>query len=147
MAVGDWSAAVLCRDSDLREYESSWPWGDDHDSRRYRDKAKEHIERELRVALAELEVATDESDALDLVSNPEVLTPAACCLTFALAAEDNVTGEGDGWTRKQRHYQDEFEKEFKLSVALLHTDTDESGTIEDTEKYNVGLGTEFTRGG
>jgi hypothetical protein len=147
MADPDWSATDLCTDGDLIEYESKWPWGDDHDSARYRNKAKEHIERKLRVTLAETELATEIADVLDLISNPEVLTPAACYLTFVRAAEDLTFGEGDVYDQKKKHYQDEFDREFELSAALLHVDVDESGTIEDVEKYNVSIGPTFTRGG
>jgi hypothetical protein len=147
VAISDWGATELCTDADLRGYESSWPWGDDHDSKRYRDSAKQHIERKLRVSLASIELATDEADVLDLISNPEVLTPAACYLTFVRAAEDLIPSGESLYAYKRDRYQIEFDKEFTLSVALLHLDTDESGTIEDTEKYNVRIGPQFTRGG
>ena len=149
MAIGDWSALVLCNDTDLARFESNvLEWvRSQGTAKHWRDTAKRLIGNRLRSDLRDTELATDEADVLDLISNPEVLTDAASFLALNLIATDKMVHPGDTWAAKAVAYQDKFDQEFPVAVSMLHVDKDESGAIDDTEKYNVTLGVRFTRGG
>lgn len=146
MPVNDWSATTLCIDADLIDKETDWPdWTTFGDT--FRAEAKRQIEKALRFAYRKRELATDEADVLDLISNPEELKDAAVYKTLELVAQDNIVVDGDRWTLKAKHYAKEFDKEWSRAVAMLHFDADESGTIEDEEKYTGRMGVRLSRGG
>lgn len=148
MAVGDWSATTLCLDSDLIGHESrvlSWS-ADEPGCRKWRDLAKEQIGNKLRFTLKDIELATDIDEVLDLISNPEELKTVACYLSLHLLANDCMKDTGDYYNAKAAFYLGQFDKEYSAAVSMLHVDTDEGGSIDDTEKYNVDTGVKMTRG-
>lgn len=149
MAVGDWSATDLCTDGDISRFESDFDkWVQTRGSgKHWRDTAKELIGDRLRASLKDLELATDTGvEVLDFISNPEELKNAACYKTLQLVANDNVVNPGDRWTQKAIYYSDLFDDIFDEAVKMLHIDQDESGTIEDSEKYSGSIDVKFQRG-
>jgi hypothetical protein len=149
MAISDWSATDLCSDGDILRFESDFnDWVASRGSGQFwRDTAKELIADKLRASLIDTEMVTDETDVLDLISNPEVLKNVACYKTLQVVANDNVVNPGDRWTQKAIYYSDLFDDGFDDAVAMLHIDLDESGTIEDSEKYRGSVDIKFERGG
>lgn len=112
---------------------------------RWRDLAREDIEKRLRSILKEKELVTDAADVLDLIDNPEELEKSAAFLSLHYQFSEMSTSGQDFWASKAVHYQDKFEKEWAISVGLLHFDLDESGTIEDSEKYSIRKDVRFSR--
>jgi len=147
MAIGDWSAAILCLDKDLVEWESQvLAWARSEGScKKWRDKAKEVIEQKLRHALRQVELDTDEDDVLDLIADVTPLNHSACFMTLHLLANDKSIGSGDQWSVKSEMYYRKFQDNWPQALGLISIDVDESGTLEDGEKYNVG-GVTFVRG-
>ena len=146
MAIGDWSTAALCQDGDLINVESQcldWIPGDGS-SDRYRTEAKRQIEARLRRVFKDIELVTDEADVLDLIESVTPLLTAAIFLTLHLLCNDCSTG-GDFFENKSALYLHKFNEEWPQAITMLNVDTDESGTIEDSEKYNVVSGVEFRR--
>lgn len=149
MAIGDWSAAVLCIDADLVEFETDvvqWT-GTEASATKWRAKAKDLIGERIDFSFKEIELATDEDDVKDLISNPERLKDAACYLTLHLLANDISIAQADLYDRKAEMYLAKFEDVFPRAVSMLHVDIDESGTIEDAEKYIAPTGVTFRHGG
>jgi hypothetical protein len=144
-----WADTDLNLDRDLIEYETdavTW-FGAQGSGAKWRSTAKNTIAQRLRQNLKSIEVQTDASEVLDLIGNPEVLKPAACFLTLHLIAFDRLTSTGDLWDRKAEVYYAKFEAEMATALALLELDLDESGTIEDSEKYAAPRGVTFKHGG
>lgn len=141
-----WASIVLCTDGDIVAYESSWPqWTTDTDS--WRAKAKAEIEKRLRHVLKERELLTDAAEVLDLIGNPAVLTDAACYMALHLCANNNIMVPQDMWALKAKTYEDKFDAEFERAVTMLEFDADESGAIDDSEKYQISGAVRFGRGG
>lgn len=149
MAVGDWSATDLCIDADLIEFESDvlqWT-GPEAGAGKWRSKAKDLIGQRLDFSLKDIELATDEADVKDLISNSARLKDSACYLSLHLLANDVSVAQGDLYDRKAEMYLAKFENDYPRSVSLLHVDIDESGTIEDAEKYIAPTGVTLRLGG
>ena len=149
MAISDWSATDLCIDADLVEFETDvlqWT-GQEAGAGKWRSKAKDMIGQRLDFTLKDVEIATDETDVKDLISNLDRLRDSACYLTLHLLANDVSVAQGDLYDRKAVMYLGKYEDELPRALALLHVDTDESGTIEDSEKYNVESGVTLRHGG
>lgn len=149
MAIGDWSAETLNVDADCIAKESSFlQWVEGRGGGElWRGEAKKEIELKLRHALKDIEIATDEDEVLDLLENPEVLNLSATLLTLHLTALSKVVSPGDYWDRKAEIYMSRFKDEWPIAAGLIHVDTDESGDISDSEKYNFPTGVRLTRGG
>jgi hypothetical protein len=146
MPISDWSAATLCTDADILGYESTWlDWT--NDTARWRAKAKAEIEIRLRHAMRDRELETDADDVLDLIANPEIFVRPACFFALALCAQNNTVQKDDTWAFKSAHYEKQADEAMGLSMEMIEFDQDESGTIDDSEKYQVGTGVTFTRGG
>jgi len=147
MAINDWSDGVLCVDSDLEEYESNiQEWVSNFGScEKWRIKAKDEIEQRLRHGLRQIEIDTDEDDVLDLISSYDPLKNPACFMTLHLLCNDLSTNSADHWATKSEMYYRKFQDSWPIALGLIHLDIDESGTIEDDEKYNV-PGVTFVRG-
>lgn len=145
----DWTDTTLCIDADLAEFESDvLQWTGDHAvAEKWRRKAKEMIGQRLDLRLRDIELSTEIADVKDLIGNPEVLKDAACYLTLHLLANDVSHGQGDLYDRKAEMYFSKYEPELNRALQLVHVDTDESGTIEDSEKYGMPTGSEFKHGG
>lgn len=144
MAIGNWSAAELCQDGDLVNVESQcmdWVSGG---AKRYRDEAKRQIGQRLHRIFKDIELATDEAEVLDLIESVEPLLTAAIFLTLHLLCNDCSSG-GDFYENKAALYLHKFDEEWPDALGMLNVDTDESGTIEDSEKYNVTTGVTFRR--
>ena len=149
MAISDWSATELCIDADLVVKETDvlqWT-GNQQGAQKWRDDAKEMIGHRLDFALKEIEIATDETDVKDLISNLGQLKNPAVYLSLHLLANDVSAAPGDLYDHKAQMYLGKYEDELPRAIALLHVDTDESGTIEDTEKYNAPTGVTLKLGG
>lgn len=147
MAIGNWGDAVLCRDKDLSEFETNvlrWVQGRGS-AEKWISKAKDLIAQKLRYSLRTVELATDEDDVLDLIADITPLKDAACYLSLHLICNDASTG-ADGWAQKAEMYWHKWEKEWPQALGLVSLDTDESGTLEDSEKYNVNTGVTLVRG-
>lgn len=145
----DWTTTVLCIDADLVEFETdvlAWT-GQEAVAKKWRAKAKDMIGLRLDLRLRDTEKATDIADVKDLIGNPSVLKDAACYLTLHLLANDVSHAEGDLYDRKAQMYWGKYEPELERALALLSIDTDESGTIEDSEKYGAPTGITFKHGG
>jgi len=143
-----WANIQLCTDGDVAGYESSWPaqWTTDSDS--WRAQAKIEIEDRLRHLFRERELVTEAPDVLDLVDNPAVLASAAACMTLHLCAKSNtINPPGDVWAYNAKFYEDKFNDEWERAADMIAFDADESGTIEESEKYQVNTGVRFGRGG
>jgi hypothetical protein len=141
-----WSTATLCTDADLLGFEATWlEWTSDADA--WRAKAKQQIEKRLRYLLRARELETAAAEVLDLILNPSVLRDAACYMTFALVAQSNMTHPQDAWAAKLKHYGELFMLEMDQAVEMIEFDADESGTIDDSEKYRLTGAVRFTRGG
>jgi hypothetical protein len=146
MPVGNWAAAELCTDADILALEATWlNWT--KDTSKWRASAKSEIERKLRYILRQREIETDEPDVLNLIPNPDVFKAAATFKAIELCCVSNITISGDGWDAKAKHYKKEFDEEFEVATAMMSFDFDESGTIDDTEKYQVDSSVRFSRGG
>lgn len=146
MSVGDWSLEVLCSDADIIAREATWlNWTDD--TQRWIASAKDAIERKLRHAFRDRELATSATDVLDLIGNPEVLKAAAVCKAIEMCCQSNITMVGDTWEAKMKYWARGFDDEFEMALGMIAFDTDESGAIDDTEKYQVSPGPTLTRGG
>jgi hypothetical protein len=149
MAISDWSTVELCVDSDLLEFETdalNWV-GAEGDAGVWRVKAKEMIGEKLDHTLKQIEIATDEAEVKDLIGNPEKLKNTACYLTLHLIANDKMLAPGDLFDRKAEMYWGKYRDEYGLAVALLSIDLDESGAIDDTEKYVAPSGVTLKHGG
>ena len=147
MAIGDWSATALCEDADLIDFESdvlAWVQSTQGSAVKYRDKAKHIIGERLKHAFRQIEIDTEEDEVLDLIASVDPLKNAACYLTLHLICNDCSVG-GDHWAGKAEMYYQKYNDEMPYALGLLSIDLDESGTIEDVEKYNVS-GIEFQRG-
>jgi hypothetical protein len=145
----DWTDTVLCIDADLQEFETdvlAWTGGEAV-AGKWRAKAKDLIAQRLDLKLRSVEEATDAADVKDLIGNPEVLKDAACYLSLHLLANDISHGAGDMYDRKAEMYHAKYEAELERAMALVHLDLDESGTIEDSEKYTAPTGVTFKHGG
>ena len=149
MAISDWSATDLCIDADLVEFETDvLQWvGQEAGAGKWRSKAKDMIGERLDFTLKDVEMATDETDVKDLISNLSRLKNAACYLTLHLLANDVSVAQSDFYDRKAEMYLAKYEDELPRATALLHVDVDESGTIEDEEKYVVPTGITLRHGG
>ena len=146
MPLTAWSDVVLCTEADVLQWEANWlDWTKNPQA--WRAKAKDVLAQRLRVHLREQELATDAAEVLDLLGNPEVLKDPACMQTLALAAESNKLAPGDYWTEKAALYRGLFERELEQALAMLSVDIDESGDIDDTEKYTAVERVRLTRGG
>lgn len=140
-----WADISLCTDGDIIAKESSWPqWTTDSDA--WRAEAKSEIETRLRHLFRERELMTEATEVLDLIANPEVLTRAAAYMALHLCANSNITAPGDTWALKAKTYEEKFDPEFDRAVDMIQFDEDESGTIEESEKYQVTTGVRFGRG-
>ncbi len=149
MAVGDWSDTDLCIDADLIEFETDvlqWT-GTEGGGSKWRSKAKDMIGQRLDFSLKEIELGTEEADVKDLIDNPERLADAACYLSLHLLANDVTVAQGDLYDRKAEMYLAKYENELPRAISLLAIDIDESGTIEDAEKYIVPTGVTLRHGG
>jgi hypothetical protein len=148
-APSDWSATDLCIDADLVEFEGDvLDWvGDEGSAGKWRDKAKELIGERLDLHLRSIEIDTDTADVKDLVSNLGQLKNSACYLSLHLLALDVSHGAADMYDRKAEIYMSKYEAALQTALALLHVDTDESGTIEDSEKYGMPTGITLKHGG
>lgn len=145
----DWSAIDLCLDADLREFETDvlqWA-GTEGSAGKWRDKAKDLIGQRLDVRLKDVEIATDIADVKDLIGNPAVLKDAACYRTLHLLANDVSQAAGDLYDRKAEMYLHLYEEEMPIAASLLSIDLDESGTIEEHEKYAAPTGVRLKHGG
>ena len=147
----DWSAIELCVDGDLFEVETnSVRWvSREGDASIWRAKAKELIGNRLKITLNSIATAeaTTVDDVRDLIANPEELKIAAVYLTFHLIASDKMKAPGDFYDTKARQYYQMYEDELGRALQLINIDTDESGTIEDSEKYNTPTGATIRLGG
>jgi len=147
MATGDWLAAVLCTDEDLRSLEIHvLEWVAREGSAAYwRATAKDLIEVELRQSFRNIELATEEADVLDLVPDVTPLKYAACYLTLHLICNNCSTG-GDHWEHKAEMYWNKYKGALPDAISMLSVDVDESGDIVDSEKYYISHGVRMTRG-
>jgi hypothetical protein len=136
----------LCLDKDIIAIEAqALAYAEQYGSlQRWRDLAREDIETRLRSMLREKEILTDAADVLDLVFNYEALEKAASFLSLHYQFSEMSTGQ-DFWAVKAAHYQNKFDTEWPIAVGLLHFDLDESGTIDDTEKYTIKRDVRFSR--
>jgi len=148
MAVGDWSATDLCLDRDLKTLEGEvLEWAKpEGDCSKWRAKAKKQIGDKLRFALKSVELATEEAEVLDLIENPEELLDVACYKTLQLLCNDRMTSPNDKYAAKTMYYKKLFDEEWGQAVSMLNVDTDESGDITDSEKYNMSTGVKLGRG-
>ena len=147
MAIGDWSAAVLCTDEDLRTLELSvLQWvGAEGSATYYRQTAKNLIETELRQSFKTVELATEEADVLDLIADTAPLKYAACYLALHLICNNCSIG-GDQWESKAGMYWAKYKEALPDAISMLSIDVDEGGTITDAEKYYISHGVRMTRG-
>lgn len=144
--MATWAQTDLCSDADILGFESTWlSWTQEPAS--WRAQAKAVIEEKLRYTLKDRELATQAADVLDLVGNTDALRHIACYKSIELCARSKITNGADVWSEKARYYDYKFEKEIGAAIEMLSFDADESGTIEDSEKYQVTGAIEFTRGG
>lgn len=149
MSVGDWSTEILCIDADLMEFETDvvqWT-GTEGSAVKWRSKAKDIIGERIDFSFKEIELATEIADVKDLISNPERLKDCACYLSLHLLANDISVAQGDLYDRKAEMYMAKFEDALGRALSMLHVDVDESGTIEDAEKYIAPTGVTFKHGG
>lgn len=147
MAISDWGATALCQDKDLIEFESNvLAWTRSKGTaQKWISKAKNLIAAKLRHSLRDVEIATDVDDVLDLIADVTPLLDTACYLSLHLLCNDCSVG-GDYFERMADMYWHKYSKELPLALGLVSLDIDESGTIEDSEKYNVKTGVTFVRG-
>lgn len=136
----------LCLDKDIIEIEGqALQHAENYGNlQRWRDLAREDIETRLRSILRAREIETEADNVLDLILNHEELEKAASFLSLHYQFSEMSTGS-DFWAIKAGHYQGKFDTEWGLAVGLLSFDLDESGTIEDSEKYNIRSGVRFSR--
>lgn len=148
MAISTWSTTDLCLDKDLVAIEQNvLKWcAPDGSAERWRAEAKRRIGEKLRRGLHAEQKAATESEVLNLIENPEALLTAACFLTLHLIANDKMTHPQDYYAAKSVFYLGEFNSEWPGAKSDLNYDTDESGTISDSEKFNVRTGVEIERG-
>jgi len=147
MATGDWLAAVLCTDSDLRTFEIKvlgWVSAEGS-ATHWRQSAKDQIEAELRQSFKKIELATEEADVLDLIADITPLKYTACYLTLHLICNNCSIG-GDHWERKSEMYWSKYREALPGAIGMLSIDIDESGAITDSEKYYISHGVRMTRG-
>ena len=145
----DWSAIDLCIDADLAEFETDvlqWT-GTRAIAEKWRKTAKDIIGQKIDLRFRTIEEATDALDVKDLIGNPTVLRIAACYRTLHLLANDASHAPGDMYDNKARMYLELYDKEIEDAIAMLSVDTDESGTIADSEKYGAPTGVTFKHGG
>lgn len=149
MALTAWTDVELCIDADLVEFETNvlqWT-GARGVAKKWREKAKDIIGQKIDLRLRTIEIATDAAEVKDLLGNPEVFKDSACYRTLHLIANDASIAPGDLYDRKAEMYLGLYDQEIENALALLHIDTDESGTIEDEEKYNAPTGITLKHGG
>jgi hypothetical protein len=147
MPISDWSAATLCTDADLVEKESTvlqWTRRQG-DCKKWRDLAKEHIGDKLRFALKQVEIDTDADEVLDLIADYTVLKKVAVSYTLYLIANDVMTSPEDYYSAKAAHYLQLYRDEWDECAGMISLDTDEDGSISDSEKYNMRTGVKFNR--
>ena len=144
-----WADTTLCIDADLQEFETDvlqWTSSQAVTSK-WRSKAKDLIGERLDLQLRDIETATDAADVKDLIGNPTVLKTSACYMTLHLLANDVSHAAGDLYDRKAEVYFGKYAKSIEDAIALLSIDLDESGTIEDSEKYAAPTGVTLKHGG
>lgn len=147
MATGDWLAAVLCTDEDLRTLEAHvLEWLAAEGSGDYwRQSAKNLIAEELHQSFKTIEKLTDEVEVLDLLLDVTPLKYTACYLTLHLICNNCSTG-GDNWEKKAEMYWSKYKEALPQAIGMLSVDIDEGGTIEEAEKYYLTGGVRMTRG-
>jgi hypothetical protein len=155
MAIGDWSAAELCQDSDLQALESSvleWTRGEGG-VKKWRDEAKNQLEHELRQHLASTDkvinasvvAGEDRQEVLDLIADLAPLKYTACYLSLHLLCNNCSGAEGDFYDRKAEMYWQKYQQELPRGLSLLSIDTDESGTVSESERYYDNSGVRLSR--
>ena len=144
-----WADVDLCIDADLAEFETGvlqWT-GALQGAKKWRDLAKDIIGQKLDLRFRTIEEATDAAEVKDLIGNPEVLKTAACYRTLHLIGNDASHAPGDIYDRKAEMYLNLYDKAIEDAIALISVDKDESGTIEDSEKYGAPTGVTLKHGG
>lgn len=142
-----WSTITLCTDSDMTRFESSavtWA-ASKGGAAHYRQTAKDLIEARLRLHFKALALRITGSEVLDLISSVGPLRDAAVFLSLHLLCNDCSVAEGDLFDTKARMYWSKFQTEWPLCLGLVSVDEDESGAIDDSERYNVETGVRFVR--
>jgi hypothetical protein len=147
-AIGDWSAAVLCTDEDLRSLETNvLQWVAAEGSASYfRQSAKDQIEAELRQSFRNTDLETDSPDVLDLIADVTPLKYAAIYLTLHLVC-NNCSAGGDQWEKKAEMYWGKYKEALPGAIGMLSLDIDQSGVVDIGEKYYLTQGVRMTRGG
>ena len=155
MAIGDWSATDLCQDSDLQALETGvleWTRGEGG-AKNWRDEAKLQLEHELRQHFAAIDKVVNASvvagaarqEVLDLIADLSPLKYTACFLSLHLLCNNCSGAEGDFYDRKAQMYWGKYRDELPRGLSLLSIDTDESGTISESEMYYDNKGVRLSR--
>lgn len=75
-----------------------------------------------------------ESDVLDLIKNPLVLTPAAVFLALHYCALELTSSIGDYWDAKKDYYRRRYEQTYKEITPDLLIDSDQDDIIGPSER-------------
>jgi len=153
--VGDWSGTDLCQDSDLQALEAGvLEWTRlDGGVKKWRAEAKLQLEHELRQHFAaidkmvNIEVAAGgtRQEVLDLIDDLGPLKYTACYLSLHLLCNNCSGSEGDFYDRKAKMYWHKYKEELPRGLSLLSIDTDESDTIDESERYYQATGIRLSR--
>lgn len=152
MPISDWSAATLCLDTDcIAEETRVLNWNDGEGMSKWRGQAKDNIGDRLRHMLrqqtVDMDIDIETDDILNHIMSYEPLRQLAVYMTIHLLSKNMIINPGDLYDQKSRDYYSLFGDEWTRAVEMLHLDTDESGTIDNTEKFNVVRDIKFIRGG
>lgn len=150
MAISDWDAITLCTDADcLKEEQRIIQWNDNRPLNSYRDHAKEKIGIRLKSALQSEQVAMDldlDENILNHLYPLTALKTATVHLTIHLICRDLMVASQDLYDTKARDHYALYNEEIKRAMDSMHLDYDESGSIEDSEQFNVNTNTLLKRG-
>jgi len=145
-----WSTEVLCTDADVIEEEPKIiQWKGEGTLSKWRQLAKDKIEERLKYLLRSqaliMDVTLDEICDHILDTTPlkrSAIYMTLFCLTKAASIQPQDLMDG-----KSKDYWELFRDEWTRAVGSISLDSDESGTIEDAETYNVAIDATFRMGG
>lgn len=151
MGIITWSDVVLCTDADcINEELRAAKWNNGEPLTRWRDLAKDKLGERMRHMLRQraVDMGLDVTeDILDHIYSYDPIRTAAVYMTFHVMCKNSTINPGDLFDQKSRDYLSLFNDEWGRAVEMLHLDVDESGTIEDIERYNIVRGVTAKRGG
>lgn len=152
MGIITWADETLCTDADcVNEETRVTRWNNGESLKRWRDLAKDKIGERLRHLFrqrtVDMDIDIETDDILNHIYSYEPMRTAAVYMSIHLMCKNSTVNPGDLYDQKSRDYWGLFTDEWPRAIEMLHMDIDQSGTIEDIEKFNVMRGITARRGG